>query len=268
MAKSGSARTAVRRAARDLETARLFDLAARSDSEGPRRELVIDAVLLNLHVARATARRFEGRGIPTEDLEQVASLALWRAAQRFDPGMGRDFLTYAVPFVTGELKHHFRDHGWMVRPPRRVQAIQSRVVDAFRSGVDSGRRPSFSRLAEQLDLTEPEVREAFLASGCFLPQSLDEPLNLGGGSPTLGESLPDIDRDDLAALERRLLLAPALASLSRQDRYVLHLRFVAEKSQDQIARELGVGQTHVSRQLMRILADLRSRLEGDRPEVA
>lgn len=259
---------ASRRAARDAETARLFALAVSTDDEATRRGLLGDVVVLNLHVAHSIARRFGGRGIPVEDLEQVAAAALFRAAGRFDPVKGRDFLTYAVPSMTGEVKRHFRDLGWMVRPPRRVQSIQSRVVDAYRSGADSGRPPSPARLAEELGLTEPEIREALNARGCFVPQSLDQLAGPGDGALTLGESLPHSDRDAIAVIEARLALAAVLAGLSPEDRHVLHLRFVAERSQEQIAQEMGVGQRHVSRQLARILGDLRARLEGTHFDVA
>ncbi len=259
---------ASRRAARDQETARLFALAVSADDETTRRQLVGDVVVLNLHVAHSIARRFGGRGIPVEDLEQVAAAALVRAAGRFDPVKGRDFLTYAVPSMTGEVKRHFRDLGWMVRPPRRIQNIQSTVVDAYRGGADSGRPPSPARLADELGLTEQEIREALDARGCFAPQSLDLPAGAADDALTLGESLPHSDRDAIAVVEARLALAPALADLSPEDRHVLHLRFVAERSQAQIAHELGVGQTHVSRQLTRIFGDLRARLEGTDADVA
>ena len=108
---------------RRIETTRIFALVAASSDEDLRHRLVNEAIVVNLGVAQAIARRFRGRGIPDDDLEQVAFTALVRAAHKFDLSHGRDFLTYAVPTMTGELKRHFRDHGWTVRPPRRIQEI-------------------------------------------------------------------------------------------------------------------------------------------------
>src|SRR3712207_1594020 len=110
--------------------------------------------VLNIGVAHAIAHRYRNRSVPVEDLEQVACMALVRAAHKFDVGQERDFLTYAVPTISGEIKRHFRDQGWTIRPPRRVQEIQSKVVHAYHHGEEHGAPPSPAKLAEQLGLEE------------------------------------------------------------------------------------------------------------------
>jgi RNA polymerase sigma-B factor len=252
---------------RKTETARLFALVAETDDDARREELVEQVIVANIGVAQSIARRFRGRGIADDDLEQVAYLALTRAAQKFRPAPGVDFLTYAVPTMSGELKRHFRDLGWTVRPPRRVQEVQSRVVHAYRAGHEAGRPPSPSRLATELDLPEEEVREALAADGCFTPTSLDLPVRQDNDGLTLGQSLVSDDSDELRALDARLVLGPALRTLSDRDRRVLYLRFVEERSQSEIGEELGLSQMQVSRQLKRIMRDLRAQLEPE-PAIA
>jgi RNA polymerase sigma factor (sigma-70 family) len=138
------------RAVRREETARLLGQA--SKLKGRRRDQVIDQVIvLNIGVAHAIAHRYRNRSVPVEDLEQVACMALVRAAQKFDVDQNRDFLTYAVPTISGEIKRHFRDQGWTIRPPRRVQEIQSKVIHAYHRGEEHGAPPSADRIAEQLD---------------------------------------------------------------------------------------------------------------------
>ena len=142
------------RAVRREETARLLTEA--STLKGKRRDQVIDQVIvLNIGVAHAIAHRYRNRSVPVEDLEQVACMALVRAAQKFDVDQNRDFLTYAVPTISGEIKRHFRDQGWTIRPPRRVQEIQSKVIHAYHHGEEHGAPPSAARIADQLDLRSP-----------------------------------------------------------------------------------------------------------------
>lgn len=247
---------------RRSETSRLLDLVAEASDDGLRHDLLNQVVVANLGVAQAMARRFRGRGIPDDDLEQVAYTALVRAAQKFDLTPDRDFLTYAVPTMSGELKRHFRDHGWTIRPPRRIQEIQSRVIHAYKAGHEAGQRPSASRLAIELDLPEADVAEALRVDGCFTPASLDKAVHAGNAVKTLGESLTSDDSAGVEALEAKLLLAPVLSGLPDRDRRILYLRFVEERTQREIGDELGVTQMQVSRLLHRILRDLRIQIDG------
>ncbi|WP_372734095.1 sigma-70 family RNA polymerase sigma factor [Nocardioides sp.] len=245
------------RSTRRRETTRLF--AEATGARGPELEAIHEQIIVaNLGVARAIARRYRDRSIPLEDLEQVAYVALVRATRKFDASSGRDFLTYAVPSISGELKRHFRDHGWTVRPPRRVQEIQSTVINAHRRAQEGGRPPSASRLAEELGLKEADVAEALQAQGCFAPVSLDIPVTDDGRAAI--EVLADDESAEERALEARLMLGPALAKLSARDRKILHLRFVQDLTQQQIGAHLGVSQMQASRLLKRILNTLRERM--------
>ncbi len=213
----------------------------------------------NAGVARSMASRYRNRGIDSDDLEQVALLGLTKAAQRFDPDAGHDFLSYAVPTIRGELRRHFRDAGWMVRPPRRVQELQSRISRAQRdleSLLHRSPRPSevASHLGEELEA----VLEALTADGCFLPTSLDGPV--GDGTSTLGDLLGRHDRA-LDSAEARIMLEPVVGRLAERDRLVLQLRFVEERTQQEIAEAVGLTQAQVSRVLTRILGHLRSQLQ-------
>jgi RNA polymerase sigma-B factor len=213
-------------------------------------------------VARTVAGRYFQRGIDEDDLIQVAYMALTRAARDFDPHRHQDFLSYAVPTIRGELKKHFRDQGWMVRPPRRVQEAQARITRA--EGVLSqelGRPVRPSELAAHLDMHLDDVIEALAADGCFSPSSLDRPVttNGDGGGVALGDFLGEDDQEAPAA-EARVVLGPVVRRLKPRDRRIVYLRFFEQRSQQEIADEIGVTQMQVSRLLARILRDLRKDL--------
>ena len=247
------------RVVRRQETARLLSEAAQSTGK-QRDDLLEQVIVLNIGVAHAIAHRYRNRSIPVEDLEQVACMALTRAAQKFDVSQERDFLTYAVPTISGEIKRHFRDHGWTIRPPRRVQEIQSKVIHAYRHGEESGAPPSAAKLAAELDLPESDVAEALQAEGCFTPVSLDVPVSEDGRAAI--DRLAD-DETDGNAMEARLMLSPALRRLSPRDRKILRLRFVEDRTQQEIGDELGVTQMQASRLLKRILETLRQELGSE-----
>jgi len=248
------------RVVRREETARLLSDASRL--HGEERDQVIDQVIvLNIGVAHAIAHRYRNRSVPVEDLEQVACMALVRAAHKFDVAQNRDFLTYAVPTISGEIKRHFRDQGWTIRPPRRVQEIQSKVIHAYHRGEEHGAPPSADRIAEQLDLPVADVSEALQAEGCFRPVSLDVPVT-EDGRPAIDQLTADEDTDE-RALEARLMLGPAVKHLGERDRRILHMRFVEDRTQQEIGNELGVTQMQASRLLKRILDQLRSELGAD-----
>ena len=219
-----------------------------------------ELVLAHLGVATGIARRYRNRGIAVDDLEQVARLGLVKAAHSFDPTRRNDFLAYAVPTIRGEVRKHFRDHGWMVRPPRRVQEMQSRILAAAAELTQElGRSPRPSEIAERLDEPLSEVEEALGADGCFSPSSLDRPVGAGADAPALGDVLPDHD-DDHNAVDARVILGPAVRRLGERDRKILHLRYFNGWTQEEIAQDIGVTQMHVSRLLSRILGELRSEL--------
>jgi RNA polymerase sigma-B factor len=252
-------------------TSECLERAAKARSRRDRQEFLDEVVELNMPVARSVAQRYRRRGISDEDLEQVAYLALVRAAAQFDPAFDRDFLSYAVPTIRGELRKHFRDAGWTVRPPRRVQELQQRIA-GVRAALEQElcRSPRPSELAAHLDEDVDDIIEALSTDGCFTPASLDRPLlDTGGGETgsTLGDSLGDDEEghDGFDAAEARVVLAPLVRRLSERDRRILDLRFFHDATQQQIADEIGVTQMHVSRLLSRILGELRHELDEPAP---
>jgi RNA polymerase sigma-B factor len=225
-----------------------------------RQELLDQVVTSHLSVATAIAARYRTRGIAAEDLQQVACLALVKAARGYDPEVGHDFLSYAVPTIRGEIKRHFRDLGWMVRPPRRIQELQARITAAEAELSQSlGRSPRPSEIAAHLGERADDVNEALATVGCFTPSSLDRPAG-ENGTMAISDLLGG---EDIAqgAVEARTMLAPVVRRLAERDRRILLLRFFRGWTQQEIAEDIGVTQMQVSRLLTRILSDLRKGLE-------
>ena len=246
------------RVERQQMTAELLERACTTTDELERGRLIDEVVLINMCVARSIARRHSGKGIPQDDLEQVAYLALVRAAQKFDASRHRDFLSYAVPTIRGELKKHFRDHGWTVRPPRHVQEVQAKVI-AERAVLTQrlGRNPTSAELAEAVEEDVEVVDEALGADGCFQPTSLDRPVG-DDSSTSLGDLLDDDhDQREHEIVEARVLLAPVVRRLSERDRRILRLRYFEGCTQQEIADDIGVTQMQVSRLITRIVRDIR-----------
>ena len=237
-------------------TRTLLDRAAVSN--GPERDECLDRVIMmNMCVARSIASRYRHRGIAQDDLEQVAYAALVRVVHKFDAARDGDLLSYAVPSIRGELRRHFRDHGWTVRPPRRVQELQARVIQTRDELAAKDGNTSSARIADVLDVAEQDVTEALAAEGCFSPSSLDAGVGEDGSS-TLGDLLPDAEGEAAGrAAEARMMLQPVLRQLPARDRKLLRMRFVEDLTQQEIADSYGVTQTQVSRLLSRVLADLR-----------
>jgi RNA polymerase sigma-B factor len=256
------------RPSRAERTAELFARTASTTESRRRLALIHQIVLENRGVAEAVARRFHGRDVEPDDLQQVAYEALVKAAHRFDPSREHDFLSYAVPTIRGELQRYFRDHGWVVRPTRGVQEAQWRIAKAEgRLMQDLGRTPTRHEVCDVLSLSEREYDEAMAASGCFRPSSLDQPLARDGDVTTIGDLLAD-DSQDLAPSEARAMLAPVVRQLSRRDQRVLYLRFYEGRTQQEIGDLVGVTQTQVSRILDQVLRDLREQLTDDDPPPA
>jgi RNA polymerase sigma-B factor len=266
-----SARTEIDDRTRSTRTRELFEERAATDDPAKQSQLLDEIVTLNLGVADSLAQRYSARGLPLDDLVQEARLALVRVVGSFNPDYGHDFLSYAVPSILGALRKQFRDSGWTVRPPRRVQEAQQAINQA-RSDLlqELGREPRVSELADVLDLDQETVIEALSADGCYTPASLDRPV--GGeadgepGGRTLGSVLGAED-PDFASCEARVVLRPLLARLEDRDRAVLRLRFVDGLTQREVGDEIGVTQMQVSRILSRIFSTLRAEV-GDVPEIA
>jgi RNA polymerase sigma-B factor len=247
--------------ARTERTFEAFTLLAATDDEQEKARLLELVIEEHLDLAHAEAARYRSRGIPLDDLRQVAALALTKAARGFDVEAGHDFLSYAVPTIRGELRKYFRDHGWMIRPPRRIQELQARInVADGELSRKLGRSPRPAEIAEHLGEDPDSVIEALASDGCFVPASLDHPAGVDGVT-TLGDLLAGEDPEHDAS-EARLMLGPVVRRLSPRDRRILDLRFYEGLTQREIAVKIGVTQMQVSRLLTRILAQLRSEV-GD-----
>ncbi|MFJ5712674.1 SigB/SigF/SigG family RNA polymerase sigma factor [Streptomyces sp. NPDC093105] len=224
-------------------------------------------VELNLSLVKFAARRFRGRPEPAEDIIQVGTIGLIKAIDRFDPERGVEFSAFALPTIVGEMKRFFRDTGWAVRVPRRLQELRidlAKASDALEQR--DGHRPDRSELADQLHLTPEEVAEGELAANAYTAHSLDAPV---------GDD--DSDRAPQGSTGRRTAveepayeliddldsLRPLLARLDDRDRLILSLRFGEELTQAEIGARVGLSQMHVSRLLARILGELRSGLLDD-----
>ncbi|WP_370617864.1 sigma-70 family RNA polymerase sigma factor [Mumia sp. Pv 4-285] len=240
-------------------TTELCEALADAD-EVHREALRARLVEVNMGVARAVASQYRNRGIDADDLEQVAYVGLAKAARGFDPDMGHDFLTYAVPTIRGEVRRWFRDSCWMVRPARRVQETRAQVTACVEELVQElGETPTAQHVADSLGIALEEVEEAIAADGCYHASSLESPG--GNGVGTLADVLGDVD-DGFTRAEEKASLAPLVRRLSDRDRETLALRYFHQWTQEQIAGQLGVTQMQVSRILTRITAQLREGL-GD-----
>ena len=253
------------RARRRAATTRLLEEAAAAATEEERSALLDEVVVINMEVAGDVARRYYGRGIPDEDLDQVANLGLVNAVQRFDPHQGHDFLSYAVPTIRGEVRRYFRDMGWTIRPPRSVQELQARIGAAQGELCQQlGRSPRPSEIAAHLDADVELVRESLAARGCFTPTSLDTPLDDDDPGPLARQGGPD---PGYASAEARVALQKVMIGLTPRERRILEMRFFRDCTQAEIGAEVGVTQMQVSRLLKRILGTLHERLV-DEPAAA
>jgi RNA polymerase sigma-B factor len=232
---------------------RLVALPADHPERSALRHEVVEAHLALVH---HLARRFRGRGEPYDDLVQVGTIGLLNAVDRFDPQRG-SFTAFAVPTILGEIRRHFRDRGWALRVPRRLQDLARQVGEAREDLTHRlGRSPTVEEIATQLDADPDLVLEALDTAGVYATVPL----------PSAPEST-DVDlgfvEPDFETIENRVTLGPALAGLPARERRILALRFVRGMSQSQIAAEVGISQMHVSRLLARSLAALRDRLSEE-----
>ncbi len=215
----------------------------------------------HLGLAEYLARRFSNRGEPLDDLVQVASVGLLKAVDRFDPGRGVEFSTYATHTIVGELKRHFRDKGWAVRAPRRMQELYLRLGKIVSTlSQELGRSPTIPELATEAQVSEEEVLEALEAGQAYRFASLDAPSPGDDDGDSMSSHLGEEDAG-LVDAEHRVALSPLLEQLPRREQTILHLRFFEGMTQSEIANRLGISQMHVSRLLARSLAQLRAAAE-------
>lgn len=230
--------------------------AAFAESRDPKlRDELIEA---HLGLAEYLARRFSNRGEPTDDLVQVASVGLVKAVDRFDPERAVEFSTYATHTIVGELKRHFRDKGWAVRAPRRMQELYLRLGKIVANlSQELGRSPTIQELALEAQVSEEEVLEALEAGQAYRFASLDAP----SPGEDDGDSMMSVLGEEDASLvdaEHRAALSPLLSKLPAREQTIIHLRFFEGLTQSEIASRLGISQMHVSRLLARSLAQLRA----------
>jgi RNA polymerase sigma-B factor len=227
----------------------------------PARAALRDRVIrLSLPYAERLARRFSGLGEPAADLAQVAAIGLIKAIDRYDPALGTDFAAFATPTIVGELKRHFRDRGWSVRVPRRLQELRldiNRVRGELTQALN--RAPTVSDLAARLDVDEEQIIEAMAAASSYRAVSLSTPIGDEEGL-TLLDSLGSEDAA-LAAVDAHETLQPLLAALPNREREILVMRYFGNMTQSQIAEKVGISQMHVSRLLARTLVRLREGMD-------
>jgi RNA polymerase sigma-B factor len=212
-----------------------------------------------LPLARRMARRYRRSDEPLDDLVQVATLGLIKAIDRFDPARETAFSSYAVPTMLGELKRYFRDNGWAVHVPRGMQERVMQVDNAVKElSRRLGRSPSVAEIGDVLELSQEQVLEAMEAASAYDAVSL-ESYRFGdeGDGETYAESI-GVEDERFELVEYGATIAPTLQALPPRDRIVLHLRFVEDLTQAEIAERVGVSQMHVSRLIRRALERLRT----------
>lgn len=217
-------------------------------------------VRLFLPLARNLARRYDRSSETSEDLFQVASLGLLKALDRFDPGRGHPFPSFAVPTILGEIRRYFRDCGWSVHVPRGAQERALKVRDAQETlANEHGHAPTVNQLAEYLELDMEEVIDALQAGQAYEALSLDAPRpgTEDGGDMTYSDGLGHEDRR-YELVELDATITAVLEHIPMRERHILHMRFVEDLTQTEIAARVGISQMQVSRLLRRSLDQLRT----------
>ena len=218
-------------------------------------------VTLHLPLVEHCARRFRNRGEPFEDLVQVGTIGLLKSIDRFDTDRGVEFSTYATPTIIGEIKRYFRDKGWAIRVPRRLQELRMQIGAATAELTQSlGRSPTPRELAGSIGCSVEEIIEGIESSNAYSTLSLDASDDTEDGGNTMLDAI-GIEDENLEHVEIRESLKPLLDALEPREKKILLLRFFKNRTQTQIAEEIGVSQMHVSRLLTRTLDQLRTSLE-------
>jgi RNA polymerase sigma-B factor len=246
---------------RELSHALFLELTDPATAES-RRSICRDALVqLHLPLVDHCARRFMNRGEPLDDLVQVGTIGLIKSVDRFDTERGVEFSTYATPTILGEIKRYFRDKGWAIRVPRRLQELRMSISSVTGDmSQDLGRSPTPREIADKLGVSVEEVMEGIESANAYSTLSLDA--GDGGEDGRSNSMLDSLGMDDeaLAHVEIRESIKPLIEQLPPREKRILLLRFFRGMTQSQIAEEIGVSQMHVSRLLNRTLAQLRTSL--------
>lgn len=221
-------------------------------------------VMSHLNLVRFIANKFKNRGEPIDDLIQVGYLGLLKAIDRFDPSRGLEFTTFATPTIMGEIKRHFRDKGWSVRVPRRLQELSAKVNQATDTLTSQQQRsPTIAEIADYLDATVDEVLEAMESSSAYSSVSLEAPSGADDDdTPSVIDRYATED-SDLAFTDDRIIIEEALASFSPRERDVIEMRFLKGMTQIEIAEKLGISQVQVSRLLRRTLKKIQDKIDPE-----
>ena len=220
-----------------------------------------ELVQLHLPLVDHCARRFANRGEPLDDLVQVGTIGLIKSVDRFDTERGVEFSTYATPTIIGEIKRYFRDKGWAIRVPRRLQELRMAISSVTGDlSQELGRSPTAQEIADKVGVSVEEVLEGLESANAYSTLSLDAGDNKDDGQ---GSSMLDtLGMEDVALdhVEIRESIKPLIEQLPQREKTILLLRFFRGMTQSQIATEIGVSQRHVSRLLNRTLDQLRRSL--------
>ena len=232
-------------------------------SEASRSQARDNLVHLHLPLVEHCARRFRNRGEPFEDLVQVGTIGLIKSIDRFDTERGVEFSTYATPTIIGEIKRYFRDKGWAIRVPRRLQELRMQISASTAELTQSlGRSPTPREIAEAIGCSVEEIIEGMESSNAYATLSLDATDDSDDGGQSMLDAI-GIDDEALEHVEIRESVKPLLESLPPREKKILLLRFFKNMTQSEIAAEIGVSQMHVSRLLTRTLEQLRDSLDRD-----
>ncbi|MDV9187241.1 SigB/SigF/SigG family RNA polymerase sigma factor [Streptomyces sp. SR27] len=224
-------------------------------------------VELNLSLVKYAATRFRRSGESWEDVVQVGTVGLIKAINRFDPGRGCEFMSFALPTVLGEIRRHLRDTSWSVHVPRRLQELRLDLAKANEAlEQELGRPPTDAQLSARLHVSEAELREGRIAANGFVSRSLDVPVDDEDGGPGLLARRLGADDAAFEKIENLETLKPLVSALCARDRTILALRFGEELTQSEIGKRLGLSQMHVSRLLSRILGGLRTAMTTEPPD--
>lgn len=265
-AEASAARRRLRRASKgkpawDKERTReLFRRYKEEGDEEAREQLIVSHV----NLVRYIAAKFKNRGEPLDDLIQVGTIGLIKAIDRFDPSRGLEFTTYATPTIMGEIKRHFRDKGWTIRVPRRLQELSAKVnsaTDELTARLQ--RSPSIEEVAEYLGTTADEVLEAMESSSAYS----SVPLEAQGGNedddaPSVIDRYASVD-GDLEASDDRMVLEEVIGEFPEADQQAIRMRFIDGMTQVEIAKRLGISQVQVSRMLRRALRRIQDKIDPE-----
>jgi RNA polymerase sigma-B factor len=246
---------------RELSHSLFLELTDPGTSAGRRLVCREELVRLHLPLVDHCARRFMNRGEPLDDLVQVGTIGLIKSVDRFDTGRGVEFSTYATPTILGEIKRYFRDKGWAIRVPRRLQELRMSISSVTGDmSQDLGRSPTPREIADKLGVSVEEVMEGIESANAYSTLSLDAGDSGDDGQPSSMLDTLGMDDEALAHVEIRESIKPLIEQLPPREKRILLLRFFRGMTQSQIADEIGVSQMHVSRLLNRTLAQLRTSL--------